>query len=173
MIEVIDNLFSEQLIQRAFEHLDHYIKWDTLADSPDDQLSYTLGRTFSPDEYEPIALEFLSEIGLDSIPRKCLYNCFRHGDCPKPHVDSFVDAGITYLIYVNPDWSIEMGGETVFANECGDIIKSVLPMPGRMIKFKSTIPHLARPPVRDGYPRRYSIVFQTHPTDDMILGDFL
>jgi len=66
---------------------------------------------------------------------------------------------------VNLDWTVDMGGETIFIDpKTDDIIKSVLPRAGRLIKFKSTIPHLARPPVRDGFPRRYSIVFQSHPT---------
>lgn len=172
MIEVIEDFFPRRLIKEAYYYLDSYNGWHHLADSPEDAHAYTLGRSFDPPEFEPIAHKFL-EI-LDVPVKKCLYNCFRHSDCPKPHVDSQVPQGITYLIYVNPDWNIGMGGETIFINDETDtILKSVSPKEGRMIKFQSIIPHLGRPPVRDAHPRRYSLVFQTHPTDSFSLGDIL
>jgi len=164
MIEVIDNAVSQRLCQEAFYYLDIYTKWVHLADSPDTSSDYTLGNCFDMDELEPIAHKVWEAIGKPEA-KKCLYNCFRHGDTPKPHVDSTKEEGISYLLFVNPNWSIEMGGETVFVDsETDDILKSVMPRPGRLIKFQSIIPHLARPPVRDGFPRRYSIVFQSHPT---------
>ena len=61
----------------------------------------------------------------------------------------------------------------VINEETDTILKSVSPKEGRMIKFQSIIPHLGRPPVRDAHPRRYSLVFQTHPTDSFSLGDIL
>lgn len=164
MIEVIDNAIPRKLCQEAFYYLDMYTGWQRLADSPATGADYTLGNVFEMRQMEPIAKKVYESIG--SPPsKKCLYNCFRHGDNPKPHVDSEVDEGMTYLLYVNLDWTVDMGGETIFIDpKTDDIIKSVLPRAGRLIKFKSTIPHLARPPVRDGFPRRYSIVFQSHPT---------
>ena len=172
MIEVIDDFFPRRLVNEAYYYLDSYNNWDHLADSPENQHAYTLGKSFDYTNLEPIGNKFLDII--DVPVKKCLYNCFRHEDCPKPHVDSQVEQGVTYLIYVNPDWNITMGGETLFIdNETDEIIKSVLPRPGRMIKFQSIIPHMARPPVRDAFPRRYSLVFQTHPTDSFSLGDIL
>jgi|TARA_B100000073_G_scaffold256414_1_gene216342 Rps23 Pro-64 3,4-dihydroxylase Tpa1-like proline 4-hydroxylase len=173
MIEVIDNAIPRRLCQEAYYYLDMYSGWQRLADSPDTGSNYTLGCTFTMDELEPIAAKVYEAIGKPRA-KKCLYNCFRHGDSPSPHVDSFSPKGITYLLYVNLEWSVDMGGETIFINsETDDIVKSVLPRAGRLIKFDSTIPHMARPPVRDGYPRRYSIVFQSHPTDDISISDIL
>tara|TARA_B100000614_G_scaffold670_1_gene754 strand:- start:2052 stop:2570 length:519 start_codon:yes stop_codon:yes gene_type:complete len=172
LIEVIDDFFPRRLVQEGFYYLDSYNDWDHLADSPENAHAYTLGKAFEYPNFEPVADKFFKLLDIEA--RKCLYNCFRHSDCPKAHVDSNVDHGVTYLIYLNLDWDINMGGETVFIEEdTGDILKAVAPHPGRMIKFQSVIPHMARPPVRDAFPRRYSLVFQTHPCDDIHLGDLL
>ena len=106
--------------------------------------------------------------------KRVLYNAFQSSDCPKPHVDSQSEKGFTYMIYLNPDWDVSMGGETIFVDEpTGEIIKSIVPKRGRLVKFTSVIPHSARPPLRDCMRKRYSMVFQTHPIGLETLGDLL
>ena len=67
------------LCQEAFYYLDIYTKWVHLADSPDTSSDYTLGNWFDMDELEPIAHKVWEAIGKPEA-KKCLYNCFRHGD---------------------------------------------------------------------------------------------
>ena len=53
----------------------------------------------------------------------------------------------TALYYVNPDWETNWGGETVFYNDAQtDILKSVMPKPGRFVVFNASIPHRSSPP---------------------------
>ena len=51
------------------------------------------------------------------------------------------------MYYVNPDWETNWGGETVFYNDAQtDILKSVMPKPGRFVVFNASIPHRSSPP---------------------------
>tara|TARA_B100001250_G_scaffold128569_1_gene109462 strand:+ start:235 stop:756 length:522 start_codon:yes stop_codon:yes gene_type:complete len=173
MIEVIDDLFPPKLVSRGFYFLETYPNWDFLADSPESSEAYTLGKCFENNDYDDIAKEFMSYMDRQDFKR-VLYNAFQSSDCPKPHVDSQSEKGFTYMIYLNPDWDVSMGGETIFVDEpTGEIIKSIVPKRGRLVKFTSVIPHSARPPLRDCMRKRYSMVFQTHPIGLETLGDLL
>jgi len=53
----------------------------------------------------------------------------------------------TALYYVNPIWKPNWGGETIFYNDAQtDIIKSIIPKPGRFVVFNASIPHRSAPP---------------------------
>lgn len=50
------------------------------------------------------------------------------------------------LYYVNPDWTQEWGGETLFMNDKLDTIEFASPYtPGRIVAFNGDIPHTLRP----------------------------
>lgn len=170
MIKVYDYLFPEELVLEGCHYFDTYQNWDYLADSPQYD-NATLGKTFV-NEFEPIAYKFIEFLDHKEF-RKCLYNCFSYGDSPRTHIDSQFDHGVTYLIYLNSYWDVNMGGETVFVSDDGEIIQSITPKPGRLIKFQSNILHLGRPPVRQANANRYSMVFQTHPVEHITLGDLI
>jgi Rps23 Pro-64 3,4-dihydroxylase Tpa1-like proline 4-hydroxylase len=170
MIKVYDFLFPDELIIEGNYYFNNYDQWDYLADSPQYD-NATLGKTFVG-EFEPIAYKFIEYLDRSDF-RKCLYNCFSYGDSPRTHIDSHTEKGVTYLIYLNSFWDVNMGGETVFVSDDGEIIQSVTPKPGRLIKFQSNILHLGRPPVRQANTNRYSLVFQTHPVDYTTIGDLL
>lgn len=172
MIKVYDYLFSDELIAEGCHYFDTYQKWDYLADNPLYN-NPTLGKTFVG-TFEPLAYQFIDILGYQkTFFKKCLYNSFGFGDSPRTHIDSHSEDGLTYLIYLNTNWDVNMGGETVFVGDDGEIIQSITPKPGRLIKFKSKILHLGRPPVKQALINRYSIVFQTHPVEHMTLGDLI
>jgi len=170
MIKVYDSVFPDELIVEGYYHFENYKDWSYLADSPQYQ-NATLGKTFT-EEFEPIAYKFIEYLDRKEFG-KCLYNCFSFGDSPRSHIDSHSKDGLTYLIYLNPYWDVNMGGETVFISDDGEIIQSITPRPGRLIKFQSNILHLARPPVRQANVNRYSLVFQSHPIEHLTVGDLL
>ena len=136
MIEVQDNLFPEELLTRTFNYFESYNDWDELPDSPEDEDLFTLGKPFERN-FEPIAYEFIELLDQKDFKR-CIYNCFRPGDCPQPHVDSSSWNGHTYMIYLSPNWDVTMGGETIFI-EGQEIFRTVVPFFGRLVKFKSEI----------------------------------
>lgn len=77
----------------------------------------------------------------------------------------------TVMFYLNSEWKLDFGGETVFAKN-GEIIKSVIPKQGRVIRFSGNILHGARPISRSCYHLRQVLVFKTvvdqHPTEPAI-----
>ena len=169
MIKIYDYLFPDELIVEGFNYFKKYQDWDYLADSPTTNANASIGKVFT-NNFEPIVYKFIDYLE-DKVFGKCLYNCFNYGDSPKPHIDSHSKDGITYLIYLNPFWQIDWAGETIFIGDDNEIITSITPKPGRLIKFTSNILHCARPPVRDAIESRYSLVFQTKPVEDISVKD--
>lgn len=82
--------------------------------------------------------------------------------CPVVHTDApfNIPENKTVLFYLNDEWNPNWGGETVFYDENFDIIKSILPKPGRCIIFDGRIPHSARPPVSRFRHNRYIITLK-------------
>lgn len=69
--------------------------------------------------------------------------------------------GITVMYYLNRYWEPSYAGETVFLNvEKNDIIKSILPKPGRVIMFDGGCPHGARDTRRDVNDLRMVLTFK-------------
>lgn len=104
-----------------------------------------------------LELELLSE-GFEC--KRMLVNAYKFGDVMGIHTDDGFD--YTAIIYCNHKWEINWGSETIFVDEdrpdC-DIIKSVIPKPGRLVIFDSSIPHTGRVP-NSVFPNyRYSLVF--------------
>ncbi|PIK54879.1 hypothetical protein BSL78_08216 [Apostichopus japonicus] len=54
----------------------------------------------------------------------------------------------TFLLYLNPNWTIDYGGETAFYSDSEKLeyITSIRPKYGRAVIFEGIIPHSARPP---------------------------
>lgn len=169
MIKIYDQLIPEDLVYKGYQHFKNYIYWDKLSDSPSTYVNASEGKIFN-NLFEDIAYEFIQYLDVKKF-KKCLYNSFSYGDCPKPHIDSYSKTGLTYLIYMNPFWKIEWSGETVFIGDDNEIITSIMPKMGRVIKFNSNIIHCARPPVKDAIEKRYSLVFQTEPVEEYSIKD--
>jgi len=168
MIKIYDYLIPDELVVEGYHYFKNYSNWDYIADSPSNNNS-SIGKVFLND-FEEIAYKFIDYLDETKFI-KCIYNSFTYGDCPRPHIDSHSKDGLTYLIYLNPFWKMEWAGETIFIGDDDEIITSVIPKPGRVIKFDSTILHCARPPVRDSLECRYSLVFQTKPVEEYSLKD--
>ena len=69
--------------------------------------------------------------------------------------------GITVMYYLNNFWDFNFAGETVFYNKnTQDILKSVLPKPGRITVFDGSIEHCAREVRRDVNDLRMVLTFK-------------
>jgi Rps23 Pro-64 3,4-dihydroxylase Tpa1-like proline 4-hydroxylase len=85
-------------------------------------------------------------------------------DLPLPHRDSRHPGERTVLYYGNSEWKPEFAGETVFFDG-GEIVRSILPKPGRIVLFESTIEHCARVPTRLVTGLRLTVAFKyIHPS---------
>jgi len=67
----------------------------------------------------------------------------------------------TSVVYLNENWHVDWGGETVMFDEQGDVTASVVPRYGRIFTFDSSILHTARPVSRACTVLRKVIVFKT------------
>lgn len=75
---------------------------------------------------------------------------------------------ITAIFYPNIEWSPEWGAETIFVNdEKTDIIRSVLPKPGRVLLFDGAYYHAMRPPTRMAPIPRMSLAYKIEIIDNV------
>ncbi len=66
----------------------------------------------------------------------------------------------TVLIYINPEWHVDWGGETMFYNQARtDVVYAVVPKPGRLVFFDARHHHWARPPTRNTQDLRITLAF--------------
>ena len=106
-------------------------------------------------------LTYLEATIKDMPPRDNLYsayiNVLRAHDCPGIHCDApyFVDDNQTVIVYLNPGWDANWGGETIFFDDDLDARKLVQPRPGRVVMFDGRIPHTGRPPTPKFAHNRY------------------
>lgn len=112
------------------------------------------------------------EIFKDYIPQEKYYhwrsyiNLGIHSDPHKIHCDDFVpETGKTVLIYMNRNWDLDWGGETIFYADDRKKIKYVSQfVPGRIIIFDGSIPHSAKPQHFSAPPYRFTLAskFRIH-----------
>jgi len=87
-------------------------------------------------------------------------NALMFGDAGFAHRDATDPDHVTALLYPNPDWSSELGGETIFYKENGEIADAVQPCPGRLCLFHGSIYHKGCPPSRLFWGSRYTTAFK-------------
>ena len=92
---------------------------------------------------------------------RCYANQHTYGVEGAPHIDSREDGNYTTILYIVPEWKAEWAGETVFFNDEGDIVESVLPKPNRAITFNGTQLHSARSLARICPNVRTTLMFKT------------
>lgn len=98
----------------------------------------------------------------DHVPVRVYANGHTYGGDGHLHTDSERPNHFTSLYYAHPDWEANWAGETVFFERGRrDVVKSVSPMPGRLVHFRGDIPHAARSPSRDCPALRAVIVIKT------------
>lgn len=89
---------------------------------------------------------------------ECHYAHYAPGDFYKKHLDAFkgnTNRIVTTVLYLNPDWQLEHGGELVmYAPESENRLQKILPEYGRLVIFLSDrFPHEVLPANK----HRYSI----------------
>lgn len=169
MIEVIDNFLDEKEIQSLYDTLwnaDWYLQGTdyNLSDRNDRGWSLTKYMNLR-DEKNPIYENILNKVSqLTKLQgytmARCLRNAYKYSDVIGLHKDIGYD--ITVLLFGNNEWKLSWGSETIFTNEeseNSEIIKSVIPKPGRLLMFDSLIPHTGRVPSSSFPHYRYSLVY--------------
>jgi hypothetical protein len=78
------------------------------------------------------------------------------------HTDTEREEDQTIIIYMNKEWSANLGGETTFYSfDMSEIIDAVLPRYGRTVIFNGNIPHCARSVTRICDKARTTLMFKS------------
>jgi SM-20-related protein len=72
-------------------------------------------------------------------------NAHTYGTDGWPHTDTERELETTAVLYLNPGWKPEWGGETVIFDGQGGISHASLPKPNRILTFPSNLLHAPRP----------------------------
>ena len=141
-IEIIDNFLEEEYFKGVLEYCLHssytYGEWD-MNDTPPTGMVHEIGK--KEKIYKLLSSQIkkvypqVRKLNLDRM----YVNCFAPSENPYFHTDG--DKGVTFLYYVNDQWTLNDGGETQILID--DEIRGVLPIPNRIIGFNATLLHRA------------------------------
>jgi len=115
-----------------------------------DQIKWITGTTPAQQAYlaimKTIQLEINRALFLGLFEYECHYALYNKGDFYLKHMDAFKGQAnriVTTVLYLNPDWQADWGGELLIYGEEGDqILNSVLPEIGKLVIFMSeNVPH--------------------------------
>lgn len=128
----------------------------------------TLISTYNLGDVEALGLNKLppeiSKILDGYIPHRAYVNLCRPDDSFHIHTDHSTKMW-TLLYYVNLDWHIEWGGDTVLLKEDMTIDYVSQYTPGRVLLFDGTIPHLIRPSTRLAPENRFTLAIKYYPEE--------
>lgn len=166
-IYIHDGLLSESMLAKVGDRfLTSSFRRDE-SDGPDYQDVKTYNTDVEPDKFaddlKPVVVEIVCalfpERGLELMRVHC--NATSYGDMVFPHRDCAVDRDdVTALLFVNPVWQREWGGETTFFDHTGDAVAVVTPRPGRLLVFEGAVEHRVGIPMRTCFQPRLSMAWK-------------
>lgn len=94
-----------------------------------------------------------------------------YGQAGEIHTDTDAPGHKTVVFYCNSVWQPNWHGETLFYTpDHSDVIKAVLPKPGRVVIFDGNIPHAGRDPSRLCPLIRVTITFKLQSAAGVKIG---
>ena len=140
-ITIVDNVFSDEKNEELYNFIlnspFYYGEYDN-KNTPPTGLTFDIKENSIINFFENCAIQKMSE--LKNYKRHRIYvNLFISGEIPYFHVDG--DKIITCLFYLNPEYSLDEGGETQFF--INDQICGIQSKPKRMVIFDGNILHRA------------------------------
>ena len=152
MIKVRDNIFMFEEAKDLYQYFNINKGWTFTGgvdNSPYNKFSCQLSKDH---KREAILFEkgeqLLQEFNLTGLKLIRAYGSATVSHMPQAmHVDEGVtekDELYTVMFYIVPDWAFEYGGETLFVDLKGDVLKYVLPKPARALVVDGSILHGAK-----------------------------
>lgn len=94
--------------------------------------------------------EYVDWLRQDVVPEdspllRLYLNGHTYGTDGSAHTDTEREGEITLVLYLTPPWKPDFGGETAVFDAAGEIARSVLPKPNRLLAFPSHHLHAPRP----------------------------
>ena len=160
MIKIYENFFEDGDLKIIHGYL-HNPVWESQDSIPDDNSDFQMWDVSKLEYFNSDLLKHVnSKLDSDFTLERVYFNgqdCGRDG---KWHPDS--DIGYTLLVYLNPDVSLDWGGETEFEETPG-IIKQVSPQYNASVIFTGSIPHRGLAFKQQNTPKRISLAFKLLP----------
>ena len=170
LFQVIDNIFDDNNRDKLYGEFRDFKPWRFLGAgsniNKDRKFNYILNKK---NKIDKILFEQADKIIEDNNLKKYLTlkkayaSGYTHGTIHELHRD-YTSNGFnevfTLMFYLNKEWNVSFGGETVFYYPETESITSILPRPGRAILFDGSILHLARDPSRICAELRMVATFQ-------------
>lgn len=162
-IEIYHNLFSYK--ERCdIYHFAKNLSFTVSGDHVYSKLTNQLACNLSKNDVEKIP--FLTNPLVQEVIRKNnLSNVFQCrinlSNCSEYNTVHYDNSKVTLLYYVNMEWKLEWGGQTLFLNE--DLTKvehCSLTEPGKLIVFEGSIPHMLVNPTIYAEESRFVFVLQ-------------
>jgi SM-20-related protein len=91
---------------------------------------------------------------------RCYLNGYTYGTDGYFHTDSERADERTAILYMNDKWDPDWGGETVFLDGRGEILRAVLPRKNRAVVFPAPMRHAARGVSRKCVALRETLIFK-------------
>jgi SM-20-related protein len=171
-IEVFDDAVPPRLVETLDEIVRMPIWKHGVKSSADDPFSFWFA-PFADDE--PALEKFSPELFALWLCAKRLLkgehrielayaNGQTYGQAGEIHTDTSEPGCKTVVFYCNSVWQPNWHGETLFYTpDRSDVIRAVLPKPGRIVVFDADIPHAGRDPSRLCPLMRVTITFKLQP----------
>jgi hypothetical protein len=104
--------------------------------------------------------DYCAAILKDPVLIRCYMNAHTYGTDGYFHTDSERDQEYTFIVYMIDEWQLDWAGETVYADEFGEIFQAIIPRRNRGVLFHGNIQHCARGVSRKCPALRVSMVFK-------------
>jgi Rps23 Pro-64 3,4-dihydroxylase Tpa1-like proline 4-hydroxylase len=164
MIDIHDNVFEFADCHKFFNYVIGQSNFKIgLTDSKARLQEKVLYANYTPNHLkelkflELLPIEFKYKYKYTTVERTFI-NVVTPNGVYYPHDDSGTQAKYSLLYYLNMNWNLEWGADTLFLDsKTNEIIKTVQCKPNRLIMFDAKIPHMIRPSTIIAPQYRYSI----------------
>lgn len=175
-------VFKDVLQQEDFDEVQKYLlrsEWGLNTSSDNYQTNKIFWGMSGLERFEFFSVTVFDQIKklvgnnfeLDNI----LANAQSMGQDGSPHYDNNDPRYYTFILYSNPEWDYQWGGQTVFFDRyvkentdeqvtLSDETKVIYPIPNTAAFFPANIYHYGISPSRDFYGMRYSLAFRIYKT---------
>lgn len=172
MILIFDNYLDKQEIDTNYFYFRDLVSWNFMGSGRDinkwRKFNYKLNfKNKIEKKLKKQTESILKDIHIfDLLKSERTYaSANPYGTVHESHVDYFKDlnskGGITVMYYLNNFWNFNFAGETVFYDKNNeDVLKSIIPKPGRITIFDGSIEHCAREVRRDLNDLRMVLTFK-------------
>ena len=171
LIEEYDNVFTQQELDKIRE-ISYSPKWEITNSNPE-QGERTFWRMNLMQEkfFNTTLLRKVEKIVGRKLELEDVYlNGTTTSMASAPHIDAREHNVYVFLAYLNPEWHIQWGGQTIFLNRYYDVdtqemrgdvsSKNYFPKFNFATFFPGNIVHIAEAPTRDYYGLRITLAYR-------------